>query len=319
MSWPALPMTRAWGVRLAFGTAIISGCAVWLNASAVRAVGDPAVYTTLKNLVAALILIVIAATAGGGREVGGLSRGQWSRLLVIGAIGGSLPFLLFFTGLSMATATDAAFLHKTLFLWVALWAVPFLGERLGAAQVAALAVLLLGQVLVIGPSAGGSIGVGEVMILAATVLWSIEVVVAKRLLVGVSPAVVGAARLGFGVLLLAGYLALTGKVAMVSALSMESMAWVLLTGVLLAGYVGTWLAALQRSPATVVTAVLVIGVAVTAMLDSIASGAAMQGSVSLGLVVIGAAATWMAATARQVATGPTTVVDRSGQAGSASA
>lgn len=40
----------------------------------------------------------------------------------------------------------------------------------------------------------------------------------------------------------------------------------LLTGVILAGYVSTWFAALSRAPAVDVTAVLVVGAVVTALL-----------------------------------------------------
>ena len=92
-------------------------------------------------------------------------------------------------------APTAAFIHKTLFIWVAVMAVPLLGERLGLIQVAALATLLVGQLLV-APPTGVTWGGGETMILAATLLWSVEVVLAKRLLGGVSSAVLGAARMG---------------------------------------------------------------------------------------------------------------------------
>ena len=59
-----------------------------------------------------------------------MGRGQWGALAAIGVIGGSVPFVLFFEGLSSATSPQAAFLHKTLVLWVAVLAVVFLGERL---------------------------------------------------------------------------------------------------------------------------------------------------------------------------------------------
>jgi drug/metabolite transporter (DMT)-like permease len=48
--------------------------------------------------------------------------------------------------------------------------------------------------------------------------------------------------------------------------------WVVLTGVLLAGYVATWFAALQRARAVDVTAVLVLAVPITAALDSAVNG-----------------------------------------------
>lgn len=297
MKLPTVPVTQSWGIRLAVLTAVISGFAVWLNATAVRTVGDPAVFTTSKNLIAAIVLITLAAAAGGAREARTLRRGQWGRLVIIGIIGGSLPFLLFFTGLSLATAPSAAFIHKTLFLWVAVLAIPFLGERLGLVQVAALSVLLVGQVLLVAPGVGGGIGLGEALVLAATLLWSIEVVVAKRVLAGVSPTLTGAARLGFGLVVLLGYLAVSGKAAALATLTAESAAWILVTGLILAGYVASWFAALRRAPAVMVTAVLVVGAVVTALLDQLAGAPSRVASAELGLIAIVIAAMVMAASA----------------------
>ena len=90
----SLPLTTGWGIRLAVATALISGMAVWLNAFAVRQVPDPAVYTTLKNLVAAAILVAGASMMGGAAEVRSLDRRRWGLLLLVGLIGGSVPFLL---------------------------------------------------------------------------------------------------------------------------------------------------------------------------------------------------------------------------------
>ena len=112
---------------------------------------------------------------------------------MIGVIGGSLPFLLFFGGLAQASAPSAAFIHKTLFIWVAILAVPLLGERLGLVQLGALAVLLVGQAMILTP-AGVAWGMGETMIAAATLLWAGETIVARRVLRTVPAAVVGAAR-----------------------------------------------------------------------------------------------------------------------------
>ena len=301
MRTPSIPITAAWGVRLAFAAAAISGVAVWLNASALRAVGDPVIYTTMKNLIAALVLIVAAVAMGHAREVRHLDRGQWARLLVIGLVGGSLPFLLFFTGLSMATAPTAAFIHKTLFLWVAVLAVPLLGERVGAVQVAALGVLVLGQMLLLNPFAGDGFGTAEILIAAATLLWAVEVIIAKRVLGDVSPSVVGSARLGFGLIVLVGYVVIDGRAAALLALPPESVAWVVLTGIVLAGYVGTWLAALRRAAATVVTAVLVVGALVTALLTAVSDGRVPEGTALLGLIALGGAGLAMAMSAGRMA------------------
>ena len=127
-----LTRTRRTGLMLALLTAVISGFAIFLNSYGVKAVGNATVYTTAKNVVAALVLCAVVA-AGRTRGVTvsrPQGRGQWWGLVAIGVIGGSVPFVLFFEGLARASSTQAAFLNKTLVLWVALLAVVILKERL---------------------------------------------------------------------------------------------------------------------------------------------------------------------------------------------
>ncbi|HEY7524216.1 MAG TPA: DMT family transporter [Candidatus Limnocylindrales bacterium] len=287
---PSSPDVRR-GILLAAGTATISGFAVFLNSYGVKAVPDAAVYTTGKNLVAAAILVV-AALALPGRLTWPSPRSRESfGLLAIAVIGGSVPFVLFFSGLAIATAPTAAFIHKTLFIWVALLAVPILGERLGPAPVVALGVLLAGQALV-APPAGVGVGPGELMIAAATGLWAVEVILAKRLLATVPVRTVAVARMALGVLILAGYLVAAGKLGTVAAITATGWLWIAVTGVLLAGYVGTWYAALREAPATVITSVLVVGAVVTGVLSAVSSGSA-PGIAVLGgylLIVVAVAA-----------------------------
>jgi drug/metabolite transporter (DMT)-like permease len=278
------------GVLLAFGTAAISALSVYVNAFGVKLVPDAAVYTTAKNGIAALILVGLAMALGARHEVPTLGRRQRSGLVAIALIGGSVPFVLFFSGLALATAPTAAFIHKTLFVWVALMAVPLLGERLGLIPVAAMGVLLLGQVLMTPPTGMGW-GPGETMIAAATLLWAVEVVVAKRLLTGVSAPLLAASRMGLGVVFLVGYLALSGRLAGLAALPAEALGWILATGVLLAGYVATWYGALRLAPATTVTSILVVAAVGTGVLSALTTGATPDPRVIAGyLLVIGAVA-----------------------------
>jgi drug/metabolite transporter (DMT)-like permease len=248
-------------------TALISGISIFVNAQATQEVGPPAVFTTLKNGVAALLLIGIAtaarAPAPPARSLPGL--------LAIGVIGGSVPFVLFFTGLAEATAPGAAVIHKTLFVWVAVLAVVFLRERLGALQIGALAVLLVSTFLIQPPS-GVSWGGGEMLIAVATGFWAVEVIIAKRVLADVTSPVAAASRMSIGLALLVAYLAFTGQLLAVFTLGAGQWAWVLGTGVLLTGYVATWYAALQRAPASAVAAVLTLGLPITAALQLLANG-----------------------------------------------
>jgi len=284
-----IPVTTGWGIALAFGVALISGVSVFINGYAVKQVPDAAVYTTIKNGAAAALLIGVAALAVRRSEIRSLDRRAWAWLTVIGVIGGSVPFILFFSGLAIASAPTAAFIHKTLFVWVVVLAVPFLGERLGWFPTAAIGVLLAGQFLA-APPTGVSFGAGETMILAATLLWAVEVVIARRLLIRDVPSpVLGAARLGIGLVVLLGYLVVTGRMPTLIGLTATQWAWGLGTGALLAAYTATWLAALRRADASVVASVLVIGAPITAILAALVNGSLPAPTSVVGQVVMAVA------------------------------
>jgi drug/metabolite transporter (DMT)-like permease len=298
----AIPVGVDWGIALAAGAALISGLAIYLNAFAVKQLPDAAVYTTLKNAVAAVVLIVAAVGLGAARDVRGLDRRSWAGVVMVGVIGGSIPFILFFSGLAQASAPSAAFIQKTLFVWVALLAVPILGERLGLAPLAALVILLVGQALIL-PPAGIAWGPGETMILVATLFWAAETILVKRLLTSIPTSVMAAARMGIGLVVLVGYLAVSGRLGIVAGLSQVQWSWALLTGLVLAAYVATWFGALRRAPATVVTSVLVVGAVITGILNTVAGGHAPSPTVVGGYGLIVAAASllgwWSIRTARR--------------------
>jgi drug/metabolite transporter (DMT)-like permease len=261
-----------------------------VNGHTVKRFGDATVYTTAKNAVAGLLLLALALPVLTRSSRGGLPRSkpQWASLLAIAVVGGSVPFVLFFEGLARAEATQAAFIQKTLVVWVALLAVPLLQERLGPAHVAAIALLLAGQVWLAGDAGTVVFGTGEALILAATLLWAVEVVIAKRLLASVGPRTVGAARMAVGTVVLLGWVAVSGRAHELWSLSAVQWSWVLLTGLILTGYVATWFAALARAQAVDVTAVLVFGAVVTAVLSRAADGVSFD-VVGVVLVTAGAA------------------------------
>jgi drug/metabolite transporter (DMT)-like permease len=291
------------GIALAFVAATISGVAVFLNGYGVRAVPDATVYTTAKNLVAAVVLVVVAtivALATRTREIPATpSRRVLPGLAVVGLIGGSVPFVLFFEGLARASSTHAAFIQKTLVIWVAALAVPLLGERLRAAHLGAVALLIGGLVVLDDGLTGFAVGTGELLILAATLLWAVEIVVVKRLLRDVAPTTVALTRMGVGVAVLLGWVAVSGRWATLAGMDARGWAWALLTGAVLAAYVGTWFTALSLAPAVDVTAILVVGAVITAMLSTVVRGTPVAGLDVVGLVLLalGAAAA-AAATAR---------------------
>ncbi len=293
------------GIALAFVAATVSGVSIWVNGHAVRQFHDATVYTTAKNGVAGVLLLVLALARTPARaSAPRLRRRSLPALAAVAVIGGSVPFALFFEGLQHAQATQAAFIQKTLVVWVALLAVPFLKERLRAPHLPALALLLTGQVWLAGRAGTVAFGSGEAMIMAATLLWSGEVVLVKRLLRAYPAPPLAAARMGLGTALLACWLALTGKAGELARLDAAQWRWVVLTGLLLTAYVGVWYAALARAGAIDVTAVLVFGAVVTALLSGAADGAPVSAAGAILVAAGSALVAWAALRRPAVDAGP---------------
>jgi uncharacterized membrane protein len=144
--------------------------------------------------------------------------------------------------------------------------------------------LLAGQALIL-PPLGVTWGVGETLIALATLIWAVEVVLAKRVLGRVRSPIVGVGRLGIGLVVLVGFLLATGRVAGIATVDARGWMWVVVTGILLAGYVGTWMAALRRAPAVEVTSILVLGALITAALTTVSRGSLPEPVASTGYLL----------------------------------
>ncbi|MBU1165127.1 DMT family transporter [Patescibacteria group bacterium] len=256
------------GIYLAFATALISGGANFVNKLSMSAVGQgPYQYTTLKNIVVALVLLLIVLTPKIFQRLRQINKKDWRNLVIIGIVGGSVPFLLFFKGLSMTSAVNASFIHKTLFIWVAIMAIPFLKEKLSRLQIGALGLLVVGNFIFSGFK-GFVWGYAETIILVATMLWAVENIIAKITLKNVDAIVLAWARMFFGSIVLVGYLAFSNQLVGMTNFNFSQMGWILLVSVFLLSYVVTWYSALKRAPATVVTSILVIASPITTFLNS---------------------------------------------------
>ena len=289
-----VPATRRAGLALALGSAVISGFAVYSNGFAVRHAPSALSFTTAKNLLAAAIIAALFFASLRRRQPATrtpLRTKHWIALAFVGLVGGGLAFALFFEGLARADAAPAAFVQKSLVLWVSLLAVPLLHERIGWPQAGAIALLLAGNLLLTGNLGHRGASSGLLLVLAATLLWSVETVIARNLLGGaVTPALLGTVRMAIGCVALVAWLAATHRLGQLGT-AMQQWPWVVLTGVLLAGYVTTWFGALRRAPAVDVTAVLVLGAVVTTLLSM--PGARTTTALQYGgllLVVAGVAA-----------------------------
>ena len=177
-------------------------------------------------------------------------------------------------------------------LWVALLAMVVLGERLQWGHWLAIGLLVAGQVGLAGGVPGG-LGTPELMILGATLLWAVEVVVAKLLLGTLSSWTVAVARMTLGSVVLLAWVAMRGDLSLLTSMTAHQVGWVLLTGALLAAYVASWFAALQRALAIDVTAVLVLAAPLTTILSSVVEGTPLQPGWLVVLLAGGVLAVWL--------------------------
>lgn len=278
----------------AMAAAMISGVAVFANSLAVRGI-DPIVHTTIKNAFVGLLVVGLVMLSRERKVVGKLNRGQWLKLVGIAVIGGSLAFALFFTGLKQIGATEGQMLNKTLVVWVALLAVPFLKEKL-TVKMAAGIVLIYASSLIGGGWKSTEMMMGHGFVLAATGLWAVETILVKKTLTDVPVNIAVGARMGLGSLILWGWLIVTDKVPLVAKLSWTQWGLLLMVGLILFGYVMSWYRALKDAPATVVSSILVGAVVITTLLEAVFGTKSLTGTavIQAGMILTGI---YLAATA----------------------
>lgn len=267
--------------------AIISGFAIYINSLGVKLFADSTLYTTLKNTVVGVALLIpVLFLAKQRAELTKLTRRQWGYLLLLAVIGGSLPYALFFRGLQLSTPVTGSLLNHAQFLLVAVLAFFLLGERVGALLWLALAALL------VGTSLGTNLNAvkwneGTLLVVLSTILFAAGVVLAKYLLRDISTATVMSAKMSIGAALLLAYCAVTGRLQAVTELSAAQWQFVVITGLILLAFTVTAFMALRYASATATTAIPAAAPLITTLLVVLATQQVKLAPIDgIGLVVI---------------------------------
>ena len=140
----------------------------------------PLAFNSLRVSIAAALLLTIVSIAGDVR----LRGRDLLVLLALGALGNGLYQIFFIEGISRTHAGDAALLIAAAPAFMAIIGWLRGSERIGARGVAGIALSLVGMALVVfGGSATGAGGnarlVGDLLILASCLCWSIYSVLVK--------------------------------------------------------------------------------------------------------------------------------------------
>lgn len=261
------------GIALLLLTAVVSGLSNFVNFRAVQGTNADA-WITVRNLAVAGMLLPFAAFLGRGASPR-LRPVDVSRLLVIGLVGGAVPFLLYFEGFQMAarsgSAASASLGYRSLFLIATVLAVVFLRERIPRRFALAASLLLVGCVLLVGlTSPLWTDGTGYVLL--ATAMWAGEYTLSKRVLADLPARTVALGRMGFGAVFLLSYLVLTGQVSSISAFGAADWMNAALSALLLFAFVSTWYAGLKTVDLSVASSLLVLALPITWILNVVSQG-----------------------------------------------
>ncbi|MBW2970452.1 DMT family transporter [Candidatus Woesearchaeota archaeon] len=251
------------GFYLVLATALVSGVSIFLNKFAVQGL-DPYFFSFSKNVLVAVFLFSMLLLMREWADLKSLRFKQWLQLLIIGLVGGSVPFLLFFKGLQLTSAASASFVHKSMFVFVAVLAAVFLKERISLKFLAGAVLLFVGNLLLVNFAWGFDFG--ALLVLGATVLWAVENTLSKYVLRELSSRVVAFGRMFFGSLFILIFLFATGGVSQVS-MSLAHLKWVLFTSILLLLYAATWYEGLRSINVSTATCILLLGSVVTSLLQ----------------------------------------------------
>lgn len=274
------------GYFLVLGTAFISGFSIFINKFGVSVV-NPNIFTFLKNSIVAIFLVALFFIFKDFKLIKNLSKKQWGLLLVIGLIGGCIPFLLFFKGLSLTNAAGTSFIQKTMFVWIFILAGVFLKEKITRNYILAGILLIAGNLFLLKLSAI-DFNSGSLLVFIATLFWAIENVISKYALKDIESRIVMWGRMFFGSIFILIYLFYSQQIQLLGTLNLQQIGWSMLTGIILLAYVFTWYTGLKYIKVSEAAIILMLGSPVTTFLTAIFAGSIkMQDFLSSIIIIFG--------------------------------
>lgn len=288
------------GVCFALLTAIISGIALFYSKLTIVRV-PPILFTASRNTYVALafLLLFLLGVKININELKKAKKKTLILLILVGIIGGAVPFYLFFTGLQYTGAMTANLIHKTLFIWVSILAMIFLGEKFNFMYFVSYLLIVAGSFYILPVRFSLAFGKGEFMIFAATMLWAIENIIAKRVLREISSNTVALARMGIGSIVLLAFFFGKGNKMSPVLFDFDHLTTLIIGGSLLFFYVFFWYRALKYAPASIVTLILTFATIAQSLLIRVYTGVHFAKNsiysmllVGIGIALIFAFAIW---------------------------
>lgn len=266
------------------GTAVISGFSIFINKFGVNGI-DSSIFAFSKNFLVSLLLIGLILGFKEFDNLKRLDKKQWGSLVLVGFVGGSIPFLLFFRGLQLSSGAIGSLIHKSMFIFVAILAVVFLKERLSK-KIFIPAVLLIAGNLLLLRITSFELTTGALFVLGATLFWSVENVISKHLLKEIEPKILAFGRLFFGSIFIMVFLIGTGKVGLLATVNVAQLSWIFVTSIFLLLYVFTWYTGLRDVKVTTATSILLLGSPITTLLSFVFLGTTLSVIHVMGILLV---------------------------------
>lgn len=272
------------GLMFILGTAVISGFSIFINKFGVNGI-DSSIFAFSKNFLVSLLLIGLILGFKEFDNLKRLDKKQWGSLVLVGFVGGSIPFLLFFRGLQLSSGAIGSLIHKSMFIFVAILAVVFLKERLSK-KIFIPAVLLIAGNLLLLRITSFELTTGALFVLGATLFWSVENVISKHLLKEIEPKILAFGRLFFGSIFIMVFLIGTGKVGLLATVNVAQLSWIFVTSIFLLLYVFTWYTGLRDVKVTTATSILLLGSPITTLLSFVFLGTTLSVIHVMGILLV---------------------------------
>ncbi|OGI12400.1 hypothetical protein A3K64_01045 [Candidatus Micrarchaeota archaeon RBG_16_36_9] len=264
------------GTLFAIIAAIISGFSIPLNKIFVVNL-DPTIFTAVRSLLIGIIFFLISFYSS-RFNFKNFKKISWKYLILIAIVGGSFAFLLFFNGLKLTTSGRGAFLQKTMPLYITVLAFIFLKERISKKYLYALFLMFIGMLTIYlsqipVSELWSNPSFGDVLIIGATFLWAVESVISKKCMIkGENNFVISFARMFFGGLILFAIVLLLGKLDLLLSLEMEQVINIIISTLILFGYVLFWYWSIKMINVSKASAFLLLSPAISLLLGALMLG-----------------------------------------------
>ncbi len=188
----AAPVPAMAPAYLALAAAALFWGGNWVLARWIQNQFPPQTLSLLRWGSAALFLLPFAI--GPTLRVWGQVRAEWKRLAILGAIGVTGFSSLSYTGLSFTTSINGSLLNTAAPVFILIMSALGFGERITMAEVAGVAVSIIGVVVIIARGsletlAAMQVNAGDAIVMLAVLLWAVYTVLLRRWRIQLPPMV----------------------------------------------------------------------------------------------------------------------------------